>query len=295
MTDPPIVLDIAWDRPSVSEIKATGAAGVVRYFSNDSSKNWTLVEFQAYTAAGLQVASVWETTATRALSDYATGQADARAADAQRAADGFPPGMPIHFAVDTDASWDQVSAYFAGVANVLTRDRTGIYGGIRVIEGAATAGYPYRWQTDAWSGGIISPRATLYQTGSTAFGGGADINHALATDWGQYPRPGDDMPLNTEDIKAIWDYSETDADTGKPVRFGAVMAWMDRVHHNHANDIAAVKADVDAVKAAQSADGAVTLTDAQVTALAQQLAPAIVPALLSAMGHALDGSKPPTT
>lgn len=297
MADPPIVLDIAWARPSVAEIKATGATGVVRYFSTDSTKNWTLAEFQAYTATGLEVASVWETTTNRALSDYATGQADARAADAQRAADGFPAGMPIHFAVDTDASWDQVTAYFAGVANVLTRDRTGIYGGIRVIEGAAAAGYPFRWQTDAWSSGQISPHTTLYQTGQTALGGNADINHALALDWGQYPRPETDMPLTPEDVAAVvtavWNHNETDADNNQPVRMGAVMAWMDRIHHNQIIAIDAVKAELDTVNQ-KMPTGVPQLTDAQITALAAQLAPAIVPALLSAMGHALDGSKPPT-
>jgi hypothetical protein len=189
MVNPPVVLDIAWLKPTLSQILATGAIGVMRYFSGDSTKNWTLEEFQTYTAGGLEVGSVWETTAGRALADYTAGQADARAADAQRAADGFPADMPIHFAVDIDTDWPSVAPYFAGAANVLTRDRIGVYGGIRVIEGAAAAGYPFLWQTDAWSGGQVSPHATLYQAGGTALGGDADINHALARDWGQYPRP----------------------------------------------------------------------------------------------------------
>lgn len=285
----PIVVDIAWARPSIAEIKATGAIGVVRYFSNDSTKNWTLDEFRAYTAAGLQVASVWETTATRALSDYATGQADARAADAQRAADGFPRDMPIHFAVDTDTDWAHVAPYFAGAANVLTRDRVGVYGGIRVIEGAAQAGYPFRWQTLAWSGGQISPHATLYQNGSTAFSGGGDINHALAADWGQYPRPEVDMPLTKDDAFTVWAYKG-------PGDVPDVHQTLENTAaQSRANGAAieALKAELDGLKSAIANLTAPQLTDAQVHALAMQIGPALIPALLQAFGHALDGT--PTT
>lgn len=299
MANQDVVLDIAWDRPTVDQIRATGAVGVVRYFSADVTKNWTLQEFRDYTAAGLMVASVWETTAGRALADYTAGQADARAADAQRAADGFPADMPIHFAVDTDTDWAHVAPYFAGVANVLTRDRVGVYGGLQVIEGAAAAGYPFRWQTAAWSGGQVSPHATLYQAG-TALGGQADTNHVMAQDWGQYPRPEVDMPLTPDDINAIWAHPLVDAMDNKPRPASAYLAWMDKIHQGQSDQINAVKADVDALKAALPA-GALQLTDAQLQALAQAVAPAVaqavapvlVPALLAAMGHALDGSTPP--
>lgn len=229
MATPPVVLDLAWAKPTLDQLKATQATGLIRYFSNDPTKNWTLAEFEAYVAAGYEVADVWETTATRALADYTAGQRDAAAADAQRAADGFPAGMPIHFAVDTDASWQQVAPYFAGVANVLTRERTGVYGGLRVIEGAAAAGYPFLWQTSAWSGGVVSPRATLYQTGQTALGGGADINHVLAPDWGQYPRPEVDLPLNDAD-KAWLKATMQEVAASQPVRDANAYAdlwWLD--------------------------------------------------------------------
>lgn len=206
-----IAIDIAWARPTVAQILATGAVGVLRYFSTDSTKNLTAAEVTAYHAAGLGVADVWETTATRSTQGYQAGVDDANLAEGQRAADGLPAGSPIYFATDTDTDWASVADYYRGTHDVLGNltsgvPRTSVYGGIRVINGAYGAGYRILWQTDAWSGGQLSPHAVLYQGGGTVLGGNADINQILAADWGQYPRPtppvppappilqGDDMP-----------------------------------------------------------------------------------------------------
>ena len=182
-------IDIAWDRPTISQIKATGAEFVARYLSWDASKNLTAAEVRDYCAAGLGTVTVWETTATRALDGYAAGQADAHAAEQQRAAVGLPPTHVHHFAVDTDTDWATVKPYFDGAASVIGQRRTGAYGGLRVITGAYDAGYRYLWQTDAWSGGVWSPRATIRQTGGTCLAGQAGYDTAEALDFGQYPRP----------------------------------------------------------------------------------------------------------
>lgn len=182
-------IDVAWARPTVAQIKGTGARWVARYFSKDSSKNLHPGEVASYKAAGLGIVVVWETTAGRARAGHAAGVADAQAAEAQRKAVGLPADMPLHFAVDTDTDWAHVTAYFDGAASVLGRARTGVYGGFKVIEGAAAAGYRYLWQTVAWSGGHWSSHATIRQTGSTTLAGGADRDTALTPDFGQYPRP----------------------------------------------------------------------------------------------------------
>jgi hypothetical protein len=188
-------IDIAWDRPSIPNIKATGATWVARYFSNDVTKNLTPSEVQQYTAAGLGIVTVWETTATRALQGLQAGVDDAKAARAQRASVGLPDDMPIHFAVDTDTQWAQVAAYFQGVVSVLGLDLVGVYGGLQVIEGAHSYGLKYLWQTVAWSGGVWAPYATIRQPGGTTLAGGADFDTAEVPDFGQYPRPvEDDMP-----------------------------------------------------------------------------------------------------
>lgn len=208
-----IVLDIAWDRPTVAAIQAVGnVVGIVRYLSTDSTKNLTTAETAIYHSAGLGTAVVWETTATRSTQGYQAGVDDARAAEAQRKADNLPTGQDIYFATDADTSWVSVADYYRGCNDVLGNGptglpRTGVYGGIRVIDGAYAAGFRRLWQTDAWSGGQLSAHAVLYQRG-TALGGSADINDVLSPDWGQYPRPvttpqqppatlilqGDDMP-----------------------------------------------------------------------------------------------------
>lgn len=201
-------IDIAWDRPTTASIKATGAAGVLRYLSPDPTKNLTRAEVLDYHANGLGTAVVWESTATRATEGHAAGVADAQASVGQAQALGLPADMAIHFAVDTDTDWASVEPYASGFASVVGQARTGVYGGLAVIDGAHSAGYRYLWQTLAWSGGVRSSHATLYQNGNTMFSGGADVNDILAADWGQYPRPtstppappatlilqGDDMP-----------------------------------------------------------------------------------------------------
>jgi hypothetical protein len=187
-------LDIAWATPSVAEIEKTGAHFVVRYLSNDASKNITKDEVTAYHAAGIASAVVWESTAGRALKGRAAGVADATAAEKQRKAVGLPNDMPVHFAVDTDTSWSSVSAYFGGVSSVIGQKRTGVYGGLKVINGAHGDGYHYLWQTSAWSNGVWSASATMRQTGGKALAGNADVDQAMVTDYGQYPRPSTPAP-----------------------------------------------------------------------------------------------------
>lgn len=196
-------IDIAWARPTIAQIKATGAHWVARYFSPDNTKNLHADEVTAYAAAGLGIVTVWEGTASRALAGFTAGQNDARAAAKQRAAVGLPAEMPIYFAVDTDTTWDAVHTYFAGVASVLGAAHVGVYGGYQVIQGAANAGYRYLWQTIAWSHGQWCAQATIRQTGGTCLQGSADYDQAVVDDFGQFPRPEVDMPLTQADADLL--------------------------------------------------------------------------------------------
>lgn len=255
----PVVIDLAWDRPPIADIKATSAIGVLRYLSTDPTKNWTPQMVRDYLAAGLLLGEVWETSAGRALQGYQAGVDDAHAAAAQRAADGLPTGMPVYFAVDTDTSWAAVSLYFDGAASVLSKDLVGVYGGIRVIDGAYAAGFRLLWQTLAWSAGQVSPHVTLYQDGRTALGGQADINQVMAPDWGQYPRPEVDMPLTPADVDLILNhrmpaYAAVTGPDGKPYipTVGEALNGSERDSTLLAGlkaDIAASKAELDGVKA----------------------------------------------
>jgi hypothetical protein len=192
-------IDFAWSKPSAAEAKAVGAHWGAGYFSTDSSKNLTRSLVSSYLAAGLGVVTVWETTTGRATQGRQAGIDDAHAADAQRAAVGLPGTAPIHFAVDEDTSWASVALYFEGVISVLGLSRTGIYGGLRVIEGAHSIGIKYLWQTVAWSGGVWASYATIRQTGGTVLSGGSDLDFAEEPDFGQTPSPAVVTPPPPED------------------------------------------------------------------------------------------------
>lgn len=267
-----LVLDIAWERPTVAQIKATGAVGVMRYFSTDDTKDLHKDEVPAYAAAGLGVGTVYETTQGRATAGRAAGVADAKDAERQRKAVGLPASHIHHFAVDKDVPWSAVQEYFDGVISVLTLGRTGCYGSFRVVQGARKAGIRWLWQTLAWSGGLLSEHATLYQSGGTLLGGVADINKVTSSlgDWGQTPRPPEpEMPLTDIEIDKIA------ARTAKMILGTAVDPLTD--DSNPTRSLAAVVARTENLARETHAQvGSIqttALSQAQITALAAALGP----------------------
>lgn len=274
-------VDIAWARPTIAEIKASGASWVARYFSTDSTKDITAAEVTDYPANGLAVVVVRETTTGRATQGHQAGVDDAYAADSERASVGLPAEMPIHFAVDEDTDWASVAAYFAGAASVIGQGRVGVYGGFKVIEGAGAAGYHFLWQTVAWSGGQWSSHATIRQPGGTTLSGGADYDYAEVPDFGQYPRPNGGLVATQAEIDAIAAASATrtaseltDGPHRDTLAF-AVLFWLHRaldgsiavdtknttgvvqealaIRKLLAGEAAAQKAELDAIKAAVTA------------------------------------------
>lgn len=182
-----------------------GYAFVMRYVSHAGNpKNIGPVELTALHAAGLGVGIVFETTAERALHGEAGGKHDAHAAHEQLAALGLGRAA-VYFAVDFDATgtqMDTVLEYIRGAASVLGGDRTGVYGGISVIDACAAAGAcTFFWQTSAWSHGKISPHAHLYQHiyDRTIAGVQLDINDLRKPDAGiTWPRGAPPLPVLAE-------------------------------------------------------------------------------------------------
>ena len=186
-------IDYAWGRPAPSTIRGDGYSFAARYLSYDTTgKNLTAGEAHALRSAGVDVLVVWEQDAAAALNGYGTGAADAREAQRQAAACGMPAGRPIYFAVDFDAQPGEqgaINSYFDGVASVLGRDCTGIYGGIGVVRRLFDAGkVAYGWQTYAWSAGQWDGRAQLRQVLNGISVGGVDSDRdvAVANDFGQW-------------------------------------------------------------------------------------------------------------
>jgi hypothetical protein len=182
----------------------------MRYLSTDASKNLSRGEADALAAQGIWSGVVWETTAGRALAGQAAGAADARAAVAQASACGMPGTRPIFFAVDTDTTWSAVRPYFQGVASVLPPSRIGVYGGIKVVSGAADSGLvAWYWQATAWSAGRWDPRAHIRQLGYITIGGvQCDKNESRTADFGQWmpgrtPTEEDDLPYTEAQLRAM--------------------------------------------------------------------------------------------
>ncbi|MFD0265194.1 N-acetylmuramoyl-L-alanine amidase [Streptomyces sp. NPDC127106] len=103
---------------------------------------------------------------------------------------------------------------------------------LRICRTASDPGYGYHRLHADWSvGGTACPGdARVAQFKNVIFPA------IVARATGQAPDPSeeDDMPLTQADINAVatavWNHTETNANTGEPVYMGAVMAWMDKVH-----------------------------------------------------------------
>lgn len=204
------VVDYSFSRPAPQDIVDGGFQGALRYLAPlPNRKVVTADEISGLHAAGLQVGFVWETTAARALDGFDAGQVDAVAAN-QLADDlGVPDEVVLHFAVDTQATWDQVAPYFDGVRSVSKRAPRP-YGCYDVIEGWGAATGGKGWQCAAWSGtgsgsgGSLQGRrlsqfAALYQLVGYVLGNTSDANEVLDDDWGGWPTP---TPIPEDDEMA---------------------------------------------------------------------------------------------
>ena len=190
--------------PGASALRNAGVTFVARYLSPPpNSKNLSFSELQSCLKGGIDVVVVYETTAQRALSGFSGGQHDAGVADSMVKSFGMA-GIPIYFAVDWDVTPGQqgaVNSYLDGVASVIGRDRTGIYGGYYPVKRALDAGKAhYAWQTYAWSGGNKDSRMNLYQysNGRSLAGIQVDFDVSMTGDYGQWPRKG--VNVKPEDL-----------------------------------------------------------------------------------------------
>lgn len=175
--------------PSTSALKAAGVTFVIGYVSHSSWKSWTFARINELRGAGIDIVFVFEDTAARALVGYDAGREDAAFAAAKVSVMGAPTAQPIYFAVDLDTTAAHVSEYVRGLVSAIGKNRVGIYGGRNVIGPLLDQGaMRYAWQTYAWSGGTLDPRAHLYQyaNGRTLAGSSVDYNHAYAADFGQW-------------------------------------------------------------------------------------------------------------
>ncbi|MFJ9895982.1 peptidoglycan-binding protein [Streptomyces sp. NPDC091280] len=184
---------------TAASVAAAGYGFVCRYLSwLPNSKVLTLSEAQALTAADLGIVSNWESDGLQSWQSsvpsdpYSQGVGHATEAQRQALANGMPSSRPIYFSVDFDlqsSMYSALNSYFDGIASVIGRSRTGAYGGYHVIKELFDNGkIAWGWQTYAWSSGNWDSRAQLRQVQNdiTVAGHDADLDQAMASDYGQW-------------------------------------------------------------------------------------------------------------
>ncbi|CAM3751919.1 DUF1906 domain-containing protein [Cohnella lubricantis] len=151
------------------QIAAAGHQFAARYLVPQEYK-WkrlTRAEAEAITAAGMQVVSVFETTANRPAGGAVYGNSDGVAALKEAQAIRQPQGSAIYFAVDYDAQpgdYDAIEAYLKAAAAQIPGYEAGVYASYAVVEEMAKRkACKHFWQTYAWSRGKESSYANLYQ------------------------------------------------------------------------------------------------------------------------------------
>ncbi|MBS0643104.1 MAG: DUF1906 domain-containing protein [Acetobacteraceae bacterium] len=109
----------------INKISAANVEFVARYYSHNHAKNISPGEAKLLSGAGIEIVAVWESAGNHAsFFTRAQGVDDATSAHNQAMGIGQPPGTPIYFAVDFDASVAELNGgiipYFQGVAAGLT-------------------------------------------------------------------------------------------------------------------------------------------------------------------------------
>ncbi|MCS4491590.1 DUF1906 domain-containing protein [Corynebacterium sp. ES2794-CONJ1] len=204
------VLDYSAGVPSAAAVKASGAAGAVRYVSRPRpdalwmlGKPVGLRETRDFAANGLSTASVYQfgkgPTADWRQGAYGAAIHAPQAIALHKAAGG-PTGRPIYVAIDDNPTWaeyDQlIRPYLRAFQEALLLGgySMGVYGNYNTIEWASRDGLgSFYWQHDWGSQGRIHPLTTIHQKAGqqrTVDGILVDVNNVYARDWGQW-RPGD--------------------------------------------------------------------------------------------------------
>lgn len=161
-------IDFSWSHPDPRAVVQSGYRFVLGYLSRDPTKNMTPQLAQACRSAGLSVGLVWETGKDRVLSGAGGGAADGATAGAEASAVGYPKDCVIYLAVDyaEPASDFPATMEYCHAFNEATSHPVGIYGDYAVVDHFVTPGQqPVQsgWQTVAWSGGLVSAKADIYQ------------------------------------------------------------------------------------------------------------------------------------
>jgi hypothetical protein len=179
-------LDYAWGfAPGlVQALRSNGTQFACRYVNDagPGGKGISAGEALALQETGITICPVWETTGTDFTGGYASGVADGQGAAAALRRLGAPAGTYCWFAIDTGTSdFASTNAYLRGCKAGSGSYIAQLYGSYDVVEAAHAAGLGDRhWQTYAWSRGLLSGHAALYQYQNGVMIGGVSCDRDKA-------------------------------------------------------------------------------------------------------------------
>ena len=184
-----IVVDFAFTKPTVAQLKSWGAVACGMYVSHDPAKNATAALVKSYAAAGIKSFLFFEDTAGQAANGHSQGVTDAKFALPLATSYGLPPWAPIVATVDFNmpdyapgssdpmAKLGPVGQYLKGWGDTIGKARVAVYGSYYVCVWAIAAGVSrFAIQTIAWSGGKVDLKdIALLQNGRTLDNGQVDV------------------------------------------------------------------------------------------------------------------------
>lgn len=171
---------------SAQALSNSGIKFVCRYLvpSKYAGKRITRTEASEISSKGLQIISVFETTASRTKGGAEAGRTDGLLALNEAKLIGQAIGSTIYFAVDYDApetDYDEIEAYLRNAFAELNGYAIGVYGSFAVVqEMYKRKACTHFWQTYAWSHGKLSEHANIYQhkNGVSMAGITVDLNES---------------------------------------------------------------------------------------------------------------------
>jgi hypothetical protein len=197
-------------------LKKAGVKIVIRYVGfqkgKSSWKNLRKWEVDELRKNDIDIATVYETSASWMRGGYSAGVKAAKLAKADIKAVGGPDKPFVYFACDEDAKYyDKVNATLRGAAHVLGGDKVGIYGGYDVVKNAIESKSAAKaWQTVGWSKHRVYKNLAIFQTVKLYDGNlgiDYDSNFAKKDDIGQWGRK----------TVTVNDDKQTPTNTTKPV------------------------------------------------------------------------------
>lgn len=189
-------------------------------------KRLTKEEVDNISATGLNIVSVYETSAGYMKGGASQAKQDAAEVKKELVTIGQPPGSAVYFTADFDVTTaydlDCIERYLRQMTIELPDYGIGIYGEFGVIEVMADRkACEHFWVTYAWSGGKESKHANIYQyhNGATVAGIGCDLNESFGNEgwWSlRDPGPFPDVSNSRWSAASIKVVSEADIMNGYP-------------------------------------------------------------------------------